>query len=40
MDETEARGRRGREVAKEKILGGAYEVLVLDELTTRAATAG
>ncbi len=33
MSETEARGRRGWELAREQILGGEYDVLVLDEFT-------
>ncbi len=33
MDETEARARRGWEVAREKIQSGEYDVLVLDEFT-------
>ena len=33
MDETEARARQGWELAREKIAGGEYEVLVLDEFT-------
>jgi cob(I)alamin adenosyltransferase len=33
MDETEARARHGWEIAREKIAGGGYDVLVLDEFT-------
>ncbi len=33
MDETEARARHGWEIAKERIAGGGYELLVLDEFT-------
>ena len=33
LDETEARARHGWEIAKEKIAGGAYDLLILDEFT-------
>jgi cob(I)alamin adenosyltransferase len=33
MDETEARARHGWELAKERITGGAYDLLILDEFT-------
>ena len=33
MDETEARARHGWEIAKERIAGGQYDLLILDEFT-------
>jgi len=33
MDETEARARHGWELAKERITGGQYDLLILDEFT-------
>lgn len=33
MDETEARARHGWEIAKERITGGNYDLLILDEFT-------